>query len=240
MTITLEFSEARVTDLKLVIFDCDGTLADSLATIEQGMVAAFRELSLNPPGRPAIQQTIGLSLHQAMAELLPTEYVSDAALIDRLVATYRTHSFAIRKAMTLETDPLFDGAKAALSALSARGYLLAIATGKSLRGTHALVQGHQLDGLFQSIQTADGNPGKPSPVMVEKALNDCGAAAQHAVVIGDTVFDMQMARNAGVAGIGVSWGYHPTPALQDAGAGDIATSFTDLPGLIAATVGEPE
>ena len=113
------------------------------------------------------------------------------------------------------TSPFFPGARAALDALRAQDWtLLAVATGKSKRGLDKLVEGYGLDGYFQSQQVADFHPSKPHPSMIHAAMSETGVAADRAVMIGDTTFDMDMARAAGVRSIGVSWGYHATDALD--------------------------
>ena len=107
-------------------------------------------------------------------------------------------------------------------------FLLGIATGKSRRGVDAVLGHHGLLERFVTIQTADDNPSKPHPAMVTRAMNETGAGAVDTVLIGDTTYDMEMARNAAAAAIGVDWGYHPSNALQDAGASTVLGSFSEL------------
>src|SRR5690606_31267228 len=130
-------------------------------------------------------------------------------------------------------SPLFPGARAALDALGARNdILLGIATGKSRRGLAHVLFSHDLEGRFATCQVADDHPSKPHPSMIAAALAATGVAARDAVMLGDTTYDVAMARAAGVAAIGVSWGYHPAAALHEAGAMRILSHFAELPDAI--------
>lgn len=209
--------------MKLAIFDVDGTLSDSQAHILAAMTEAFRAVGLTPPEPAAVLAIVGLSLPVAMADLAPA---ADAETQAALVAAYKASYFTGRAA---SPAPLYPGAKACLLHLAGReDWLLAIATGKSRRGVEALIAHHGLDGLFTSAQVADDHPSKPHPSMVLEALRAAGVDAQDAVMIGDTTFDIEMGRAAGVATIGVSWGYHPVSELEKAGAGRIVESFAAL------------
>ncbi|KQB13449.1 HAD-IA family hydrolase [Rhodobacter capsulatus] len=209
--------------MKLAIFDVDGTLSDSQAHILAAMTEAFGTLGLPLPPRGDVLSIVGLSLPVAMAELAPA---TDAATQAALVAAYKSSYFTTRAAAPA---PLYPGAKECLLHLAGReDLLLAIATGKSRRGVNALIAHHGLEGLFTSAQVADDHPSKPHPAMVLAALRVAGVEAKDAVMIGDTTFDIEMGRAAGVATIGVSWGYHPVSDLEQAGAGRIVESFSEL------------
>lgn len=209
--------------MKLAIFDVDGTISDSQAHILAAMTEAFGTLGLPLPPRGDVLSIVGLSLPVAMAELAPA---TDAATQAALVAAYKSSYFTTRAAAPA---PLYPGAKDCLLHLAGReDLLLAIATGKSRRGVTALIAHHGLEGLFTSAQVADDHPSKPHPAMVLAALRVAGVEAQDAVMIGDTTFDIEMGRAAGVATIGVSWGYHPVSDLEKAGAGRIVESFSEL------------
>lgn len=210
--------------MKLVLFDCDGTLADSQNAIAAAMDAAFEAERLPPPGRARTLSIVGLSLPEAITALTPE---LDLAVRVRLAEGYRAAAQRIRLAHA--EDPLFPGADAAIRALAARDdVVLGVATGKSLRGLHRLIAHYNWTGVFATLQTADDNPSKPHPGMITRALSETGCAPERAVMIGDTSFDMSMARAAGVRAVGVSWGYHPVSALQEAGADTIVESFDDL------------
>jgi len=212
-------------ELRLVIFDVDGTLVDSQGLIAASMGAAFASVGLDAPTRPQVLNVVGLSLELSMATLAPT--ADHAKMID----AYRAHYFNTRsKEGTPATSPFFDGAREVLALLHAQPWtLLAIATGKSKRGVDALIEGHRLEGLFSSLQCSDFHPSKPHPSMILEALSETGVDASRAVMIGDTSYDIEMARAAGVKSIGVSWGYHLPETL---GADEVITGFADLPATI--------
>lgn len=209
--------------MKLALFDVDGTLSDSEAHILAAMTGAFTGAGLTAPSRAAILSIIGLSLPVALARLAPE---LDEATRAALVSGYKQSYFVGR---TAAPAPLYAGAKACCLRLAARDeMLLGVATGKSRRGLDALIDHHGLAGLFATRQVADDNPSKPHPGMVLAALSEAGVEARDAVMIGDTTYDIEMGRAAGVAAIGVSWGYHPVADLLAAGADRIVTSFEDL------------
>ena len=212
--------------LRLVIFDVDGTLVDSQADILGAMARAFALQGLDVPPREAVLAIVGLSLNEAMARLVPD---LPERLRDDLVAGYK-HAYMTARVNsdTRQTSPLYPGARAVLDLLSRQSHtLLGVATGKSQRGLDALITSHGLDGLFQTRQVADHHPSKPHPSMLLAALHETGVDPQDAVMVGDTSYDMEMARAAGIRGIGVSWGYHAPTALT--GATHVIDRFEDLP-----------
>lgn len=209
--------------MKLVIFDVDGTLSDSQAHIAHAMTLAFESVGLAPPPREAVLAIVGLSLPEAIARLAP-ELGADVQA--RIVEGYKQSYFTHRAA---SPAPLYAGARECLQKLAARDdLLLGVATGKSRRGLDALIAHHGLEGMFVTRQVADNHPSKPHPSMIEAALSETGVARERAVMIGDTTFDIEMARAARVAALGVSWGYHPAADLRAAGASRILTGFADL------------
>jgi phosphoglycolate phosphatase len=210
--------------IRCAIFDCDGTLVDSGGTIHRALGLAFAEHGLSLPPRKEAQRVIGLSLVEAMAELAPTR---DADLHQRMAQTYKDAFVTLRGKKEVE-EPLYDGILPLLDALEANGWLLAVATGKSDRGLRHCLTSHGLHARFLSLQTADRHPSKPHPSMALQALADCGAEARHSVVIGDTGWDMGMARSAGCHAIGALWGYHDEAELRAAGADTLAAGPTDV------------
>lgn len=209
---------------RLVIFDVDGTLVDSQDHIVAAMHAAFSAEGLTTPARQAVLAIVGLSLPEALAALAPQE---PHARRDRIVAAYKASFGPIRAGAA--PAPLYPGARAALEEISARpGLAMGIATGKSRRGLRHMLAAHDLEGLFATTQVADDHPSKPHPSMIEAALRDTGVARGDAVMIGDTTFDMDMARAAGVVAVGVAWGYHDPAALAAAGARDVVTKYEAL------------
>ncbi|MDU8928608.1 HAD-IA family hydrolase [Alisedimentitalea sp. MJ-SS2] len=199
-----------MSDLGLAIFDVDGTLADSQAEIVLAMTAAFTSENLAVPDRAAILSIVGLSLDHAMPVLAPK---ATGATRARLVAGYKQAYFDHRAANG--ASPLYDGALAVLERLSEDPFLLmGVATGKSKRGLDALIDAHDLHRFFVTRQVADFHPSKPHPGMIRAALAQAGVEAQNAVMIGDTSYDIDMARAAGTRAIGVGWGYHETHRLK--------------------------
>lgn len=204
----------QMSDLRLVIFDVDGTLSDSLGEIRAAMAVAFDEVELTLPSRDEIKRIIGLSLAEAMPLLAPEVPPSTHA---RLVEVYKRAYQQNRLVAGPEHSPLFPGMRALVQRLSQEPEtLLAVATGKSRRGLEALLDVHEMRGYFQSIQVADDHPSKPNPSMILTALTETGVAPERAVMIGDTRYDIDMARAAGIASIAVGWGYHPLSELSQA------------------------
>ena len=210
--------------MKLAVFDCDGTLVDGQAAVCDAMVAAFAEAGLPTPDRGEVRRIVGLSLPQAVRALAPD---ADPVRQSAAVEAYKTAFRQTRESGRLE-EPLFEGLRELLAELRDSRWQLAVATGKSDRGLTACLAGHRIDSLFGSLQTADRHPSKPHPAMLEAALAEFGASAGEAVMIGDTSFDMEMARAAGVRAIGVGWGYHSPPELIEAGAEKVAETIDDL------------
>jgi phosphoglycolate phosphatase len=203
---------------KLALFDCDGTLVDSGATIHAALADSFRRNALDVPPPSASRRVIGLSLTEAMAALLP-----DAAP-DRhaaLAEEYKQSFWRLRAAGQVE-EPLFDGILDLLDALEEDGWLLGVATGKSDRGLRHCLESHGIHTRFTSLQTADRHPSKPDPSMALQAIAEAGATPETTFVVGDTSFDIAMAVAAGAAAIGAGWGYHNDSELLGAGAVGVA------------------
>jgi len=223
---------------RLVVFDCDGTLVDSQHLIAAAMAGAFAAAGLAPPEPERVRRVVGLSLASAVAELVPEREgegdggCGEAGPVAAIVDHYRRHFAELRRAP--HHEPLFPGALAALDALEDDGFVLGVATGKSLRGLRSTLSRHDLERRFVTLQTADQAPGKPHPGMLERAIAEAGTAPRRTVLVGDTSFDMEMALNAGVAAIGVSWGYHEAAELRSAGARVVIDAFAELPPLVAA------
>jgi phosphoglycolate phosphatase len=213
---------------RLAVFDCDGTLVDSGATIYAALSETFRLNELPLPPQETCRRVIGLSLVEAMAMLLPEASAERHA---QLSEDYKRAFWTLRAAGQVE-EPLFDGILELLDALEADGWLLAVATGKSDRGLSHCLDRHGLHARFVSLQTADRHPSKPHPSMVEQAIADAGAASGTTIVIGDTSFDMAMAAAAGANGIGAGWGYHDSKELVKAGAVAVADAPPDVLTLI--------
>lgn len=204
--------------VRLAVFDCDGTLSDGQAAVCLAMAEAFSEAGLPPPDRYQVRRSVGLSLPQAVARLAP-----DAAqnTRERAVDAYKLAFRRARLEGSLQ-EPLFEGIAALLGQLHHAGWTLGVATGKSDRGLQACLAAHGVSDLFATLQTADRHPSKPHPAMLEKAMDEAGAEPADTVMIGDTVYDIEMAKAAGCRAIGVAWGYHDRAELLAAGAEAVA------------------
>ena len=225
-----------MTSPRLALFDCDGTLADSQHEIVTAMTEAFAALGLDSPPPQFVRSIIGLSVPRAIRTLVPD---LDENTQDKLADTYRDAYFSARTAAGAMPEPLYAGIVPMLDQLIADGWLLGIATGKSQRGLIRLLTAHGIRDRFVTLQTADFHPSKPNPSMVEAALAETGCLAQSTIVIGDTAFDMAMARAAEALALGVSWGYHEPTELSAHGALIVADQVVDIPTLLLSLVEHP-
>jgi phosphoglycolate phosphatase len=190
---------------RLIVFDWDGTLADSAAIIVEAIQQACADLGLPVPSDSAARYVIGLGLHDALRHVAPTLAEKD---YPQLSARYRAHY--------LNRDPeipLFAGAEALLSALNVRGHLLAVATGKSRRGLDRALEQAGIGRHFVATRCADEGFPKPNPDMLLHLMDSVGAVPDETLMIGDTTHDLLLAANAGVDAVGVAYGAHPGPAL---------------------------
>ena len=218
--------------LRLVIFDVDGTLIDSQRFILGAMERAFVHAGLPVPAKEATLGIVGLSLPEAMEALVPEQPAAERA---RLAELYKAAFIGLREETGDEAHtPLYPGALAALERLDRAGYLLSVATGKGRRGLDHVLASHGLGRFFIGTQTADDAPSKPHPEMVLRCLAATGVGARNAVLVGDSTYDMTMARAAGVRAIGVRWGYHPPERLAEAGAERLVARFDELGAAVAA------
>ena len=222
--------------MTLAIFDVDGTLVDSSAMIAASLTSAFRAEGLAVPDRTRMMSIVGLSLVEAMAALAPDEtHITH----ERLGAAYK-QAFWEHRSRGAHTEDLFPGAHELLLQLRARDdVLLGIATGKSRRGVAHLIEKHGYEGWFTTVQTSDDHPSKPHPSMIVTALAETGLEPSAAIMIGDTSYDIAMARAAGVWAAGVAWGNHSTDALTQAGAHTISHDFNELERHLEALWQEP-
>jgi phosphoglycolate phosphatase len=211
--------------VKLVLFDCDGTIVDSGGLIHRTMVDTFVQHDLPPPDYAQTRGVIGLSLEIAIVSLLDPATGTKAAA---MAADYKTN-FLRRRSQIGEAEAMYDGMADLLNRLAARDdVMIGMVTGKSRRGVASVVATHGLERMFQVVRTADDCPSKPHPAMVLECIRETGADPDQTWVIGDAIFDMQMARAAGTTAIGVSWGYHQSDDLIASGAHGILSTPGDF------------
>lgn len=215
--------------LRLIVFDCDGTLVDSQAAIISAMRSAFAAADLPAPSDEAVRGIVGLSVPQAVTALAPAASEATLTTID---AEFRRSSIALRAANPHTNVQFYDGARECLDRINDAGEMLAIATGKARRGLDHLLDHANLRQHFVATQSADDAPSKPHPGMLENCARLTGA--NQMVMIGDTSFDMLMAKNFGCHAIGVTWGYHSESVLIEAGADLLVHDFSELEEALAA------
>ncbi len=209
--------------MRLILFDLDGTLLDSREHILATQARAFASLGLPAPEPERSLAVVGLSLDEAFTALVGAD-----GPIAELRRAY-TEAWTAMRGEPGYRELLYPGAGETVAALKARpDTLLGIATGKSRRGVDRVLAAQGWEATFATIQTADGHPSKPHPSMIRTALAETGVAAADAVMIGDTTFDMAMARAAGVTPLAVTWGFHDVAALRAAGAAACVETFAAL------------
>ena len=198
---------ADPTTFKLLVFDWDGTLMDSIGTIVACTQSAIRELELGALPEATIRGTIGLGLRETIEILSPG---CDEALFGRILECYRKHWVSTYRDAPL----LFAGVREMLRELAEAGYLLAVATGKSRRGLDYALEQTGLGELFHATRTADESFSKPHPQMLLDILDELGVHPGDAVMIGDTTYDLEMARSARTHAVGVCTGGHGREELM--------------------------
>ncbi len=220
---------------RLLVFDWDGTLVDSIGRIVDCTRASLQDAGLPAVDDHRIRMSIGLGIRTMVDRFLPG---CDDQTFDRICEAYRrnwTESYS--------RDPvLFDGAREALSEMEREGYLLAVATAKSRWGLTRDLQATGLESMFHSTRTADESRSKPNPAMLLAILDDLGVRAEEALMVGDTIHDLQMAENAAVAGLGVTSGSHDRKELEEVRALDYLDGVRSMPswlrGRLSAEAGE--
>ncbi|MGA6096672.1 HAD-IA family hydrolase [Stutzerimonas marianensis] len=193
---------------KVLIFDWDGTLADSIERIVQSISRASEACGLLPLDDNAIKGIIGLGLPEAIAVLYPD--VTDVALVEAFRRAYAEHYLQLEK----EPSALYPGVREGLARFREMGYLLAVATGKGRRGLDRVLDAHGWGGYFDVTRCADETASKPDPLMLREILAHCGVQAEQALMVGDSVFDIEMARRAGIDSVAVSYGAQSAAVLQ--------------------------
>ncbi len=213
-----------MSDIKLVIFDLDGTLIDTVSLVVNSLSAAFNHFGYIPPSEKEIRSISGLRIDIALRQLAPNLSNEQLNLVGEKYRQNYLHS-----ALSANREPLFEGALELIDELSRRdNFLMAIATGKPMAGTKRILKEHNIINYFSSLQTPDNNKSKPNPQMIYSAMEKVGAKKENSLMIGDTVHDMHLAKNANVKSIAVGWGYHTKEELIKAGADSFTDRFDNL------------
>jgi phosphoglycolate phosphatase len=211
--------------LALVVFDWDGTLMDSIGRIVRCLHLAIAEIGAEPRTDPQLRDIIGLGVQQATQTLYPG---ADAAFTEALTRAYRLYY--------LERDttptPLYPDAEPVLRTLSDRGFLLAVATGKSRRGLKEALESTGLGHYFDATATSDEHPSKPHPAMLGHLIERLGVERENAVMVGDSTFDLEMARSLRVTGVGVTHGAHDAERLRRCAPAALIERLAELPPLL--------
>lgn len=207
---------------RLIIFDWDGTLMDSSAYITGCMQSAIADFNAEPRSDAQVKDIIGLSLTEAIKKLYPA---ADDVFIANVTRLFRQHFMSSDR----EPSPLFDGAREMLEILSQRGYDLAIATGKSRQGLNKVLQETALGHYFPITRCADETFSKPHPQMLDEVLTDYDLDVSRALMIGDTEYDIDMANNAKMDSLAVSFGVHDLPRLLRANPLGYVDTLTEIP-----------
>ncbi|MPY26291.1 HAD-IA family hydrolase [Shewanella psychropiezotolerans] len=194
---------------ELVIFDWDGTLMDSVGKIVACMQESALTLNMLMPTEQAVRDIIGLSMDEALSILHPD---ASALLQGEMKEVYRQQYLQLNQT----PSPLFDGVEDLLTTLNGRGYKLAVATGKARAGLNRVLIATELGGYFVASRCADEAASKPSPEMILQLLNELDVSPDKAVMIGDSIHDLNMANNAGIHAIGVDYGAHDKDKLSQA------------------------
>ncbi|MGD2118716.1 MAG: HAD-IA family hydrolase [Chromatiales bacterium] len=214
---------------ELLVFDWDGTLMDSVARIVACIQAAATDLDYAVPAFDEARQIIGLGLHEAVARLFQ---VTDPQQVQQIAERYRHHFLGDEPT----PEALFPGVKELLETFESDGYLLAVATGKSRRGLDHVLANTGLANLFHATRCADETFSKPHPQMLHEIMDVLGVDAGNTLVVGDTEFDMQMARNAGTDAVGVCYGAHSEQQLRQHGALSCFDDIRQLSGWLQTDV----
>ncbi|MBM1188311.1 MULTISPECIES: HAD-IA family hydrolase [Pseudomonas] len=195
-------------EYKLLIFDWDGTLADSIGRIVTSMQEAARRAGRAERDDEAIKGIIGLGLPEAILTLYPD-------MAAEQVIAFRQHYANTYIALDAEPSPLFVGVVESLEAFRAQGYRLAVATGKARRGLDRVLKAHGWERFFDVTRAADETASKPDPLMLNQILAHCDMRPEQALMVGDASFDLLMARNAGIDSVAVSYGAQSIERLRD-------------------------
>jgi phosphoglycolate phosphatase len=197
-----------VSKYELLIFDWDGTLVDSIGRIVESISVAASRCDLPPLDGDTIKGIIGLGLPEAIAALYP--HINDVKLVEAFRRAYADHYLSLE----MEPSPLFPGVAQALQGFRDQGCLLAVATGKGRRGLSRALKGQGWSDFFDVVRCADETASKPDPLMLHEIMDHCDVGPERALMVGDSVFDLEMARRAGIDSVAVAYGAQPLEILQ--------------------------
>lgn len=208
---------------ELIVFDWDGTLVDSAGDIVSAMVHASKALAIPTPDTRVMRRAIGLGLVEAFAQIFPDRSEDER---QALMARYREHYQRLPERVFGQPFPAVD---TTLALLEERGHTLAVATGKSRAGLDRSLAAVPWGRVFRESRCADETASKPDPRMLEELSLVLCVEPDAMLMVGDTTYDMEMARRFGCAAVGVAWGVHEREELLEAGAQQVFASVADLP-----------
>ena len=217
-----------IKNLKLALFDYDGTIVDSAGMIVQGAIEAFRMCGLPDPDPQKVRENIGRPLAVALDVYMPVGYTVTP---EQISEAYRSW-YAEQGRLGLQNEPLYPGMVELIHELKSNDWLIGIATNKSRIGLTNGLAKHNLSNIFDITLSTDENIAKPNPAMALRAMKELGVEEKYSVIIGDTINDIGLGVNSGITSIGVTWGYNSRKLLISAGANHLVDNAQDLSKLM--------
>ena len=217
-----------IKNLKLALFDYDGTIVDSAGMIVQGAIEAFRMCGLPDPDPQKVRENIGRPLAVALDVYMPPGY---SVTPEQISEAYRSW-YAEQGRLGLQNEPLYPGMVELIHELKSNDWLIGIATNKSRIGLTNGLAKHNLSNIFDITLSTDENIAKPNPAMALRAMKELGVEEKYSVIIGDTINDIGLGVNSGITSIGVTWGYNNRKLLTSAGANHLVDNAQDLSKLM--------
>ena len=217
-----------IKNLKLALFDYDGTIVDSAGMIVQGAIEAFRMCGLPDPDPQKVRENIGRPLAVALDVYMPVGYTVTP---EQISEAYRSW-YAEQGRLGLQNEPLYPGMVELIHELKSNDWLIGIATNKSRIGLTNGLAKHNLSNIFDITLSTDENIAKPNPAMALRAMKELGVEEKYSVIIGDTINDIGLGVNSGIKSIGVTWGYNNRKLLISAGANHLVDNAQDLSKLM--------
>ena len=217
-----------IKNLKLALFDYDGTIVDSAGMIVQGAIEAFRMCGLPDPDPQKVRENIGRPLAVALDVYMPLGYTVTP---EQISEAYRSW-YAEQGRLGLQNEPLYPGMVELIHELKSNDWLIGIATNKSRVGLTNGLAKHNLSNIFDITLSTDENIAKPNPAMALRAMKELGVKEKYSVIIGDTINDIGLGVNSGITSIGVTWGYNNRKLLMSAGANHLVDNAQELSKLM--------